>query len=242
MTLEVNLKNYRGNVQKSATIFSNDPKNPRVTVNLSAKVQPFIEVEPANIIFRGLPDEQDEKPVELTASSKPFRITQVENNVEGKIGHELKTVEEGKHYQLKVKNLLSEEGQYRGLLKLKTDHPQKPEILIRVTGNIEGEISVRPQALSVGKLIAQQPARSGKVLVMSNRNKPFNITDLAYDKELLEVTQKPLPESQKQGFILEINPKMEKVSQGSQQKTLITFQTDTAQGKKHEVQIHVIHR
>lgn len=240
--MEVKLGGFRGNVHKSATVFSNDPKNPKLTISLTAKVNSFIEVHPPNILFRGLPDQQNERTVELNGTSQDFRILNVESNMEGKIAYQLKTVQEGKHYQLQVKNLLDKEGQYRGLLKIKTDHPQKPELLVHVVGNIEGEISVRPQVLSIGRLLAQQPVRSGKVLVISNRNQSFNIKNMNYDTQLIEVVEKPLPQSRRKGFILEIIPKIDNESQGNEQNIPLTFETDIPSDKKHEVKIRLMNR
>jgi hypothetical protein len=234
------LKNYRGRVQKSATIFSNDPRNPRLRIALKGKVRPFIEIQPPRVSFGGLPDKLDEQIIELTGVSEPFHVLGVESNLGEKIAFALRTVEDGKHYELTVRNRLQEEGRYRGYIKCKTDHPKKSEIIIRVSGNIEGEISVRPQILSVGKLFPQQPPRLGKVIVMNNRGKAFQIKKLTYDDKFIDVTQKPLSPSKKPGYSLNITPKLDHLPKGSHEKTLLSFETEI--GKTHEVQIHVIHR
>lgn len=52
--------------------------------------------------------------------------------------------------------------------------------------SIEGDISVKPQTILVGRLAAQQPERSGKITVMSNRNKPFHILKLTYDESMID--------------------------------------------------------
>ena len=187
--LKVNLKGFHGNVQKSASVFSNDPKNPRVNLVMKGKIRTLIETQPGNtVFFQGQAGQLGDKTINIITASKPFQITKVESNLDDKIAYEVKTVEAGKQYRLDVKNR-AKEGTYRGFIKIYTDMVQKPEILIRVAGNIEGVISVRPQSIVVGKLGPNQPVRSGKVLVISHLNKPFEITKMDYDDSVLAVSQ-----------------------------------------------------
>ena len=65
---------------------------------------------------------------------------------------------EGKQYRLRVANKIPQ-GNYGGFIRLNTDLAQKPDIMIRVAGFVEGEISARPQNILIGKLIASQPER-----------------------------------------------------------------------------------
>jgi hypothetical protein len=240
VTLKVNLKGYQGSVKKSATVFNNDPQNSRATVVLQGSVKPLIEIRPAtNISFRGLAEQQTEKTIDLVGTSQPFKVQKVESNLEDKIRYQMETVQEGKHYRLKITNLLKQ-GNYNGFIKCFTDIPDKSEIMIRVNGYIEGEVSVKPMMLIVGKLAAQQPARSAKVLVVSNHNKPFQIKKLTYDEKLIEVKQEPL---QKEiGFSLEIIPKIENVSPGAsgRHQTILTIQTDVQSDEPQQVQVHII--
>jgi hypothetical protein len=240
VTLKVNLKGYQGSVKKNATVMSNDPQNPRAMLVLQGTVKALIELQPANnISFRGMADQQTEKSVDLISTRQPFVIQKVESNLEDKIRYQMETVEQGKHYRLKVTNLLKQ-GNYSGSIKCYTDVPEKSEVIVRVTGYIEGEISVKPLVVLVGKLATQQPARSGKVLVVSNRNKPFQIKKLTYDEKLIEVKQEPLPNES--GFSLEITPRMENLSRGpsNRQQTTLTITTDVQSDVPQQVQVHII--
>ena len=221
-------------------MFSNDPQNQRAMLVLQGNVKPQIEVQPStNIAFRGMADQLEEKAIDLIATSQRFTIQKVESNLEDKIRYKIETVEEGKHYRLIIANLLKQ-GTYNGFVKCFTDVPEKSEIMIRVSGFIEGEVSVKPLMVLVGKMSAQQPTRTGKVLVVSNRNKPFEIKKLTYDDKLIEVKQEPL--SKEPGFSIEITPKMENVSTGTggRQQTTLTIQTDVQSDEPQQVQIHII--
>jgi hypothetical protein len=148
----------------------------------------------------------------------------------------METVEEGKHYTLKVKNLV-QQGNYNGFLRVRTDLAQKPEFLIRVSGFIEGEIAVKPQTILVGKFAPQQPVRQGKVLVISNKNQPFKITKVTYDEKLLKVVQQPL--AKESGYSLEITPILESVGEGTRVQTIISIETDATPREKQDVQVHI---
>ena len=221
-------------------MFSNDPQNQRTMLVLQGTVKALIEIQPAgNIAFRGMADQLEEKTIDLVGSKQRFTIQKVESNLEDKIRYKLETVEEGKHYRLKVANLLKQ-GNYNGFIKCYTDVPEKPEIMIRINGFIEGDVTVKPLMVLIGKMAAQQPVRTGKVLVVSNRNKPFQIKKLTYDEKLIEVKQEPLPKEP--GFSLEITPKMEGLPTGAggRQQTTLTIQTDVQSDEPQQVQIHII--
>ncbi len=81
----------------------------------------------------------------------PFHISGTESNLGENIDYTLETVAEGKQYRLRVSNKIAH-GNYGGFIRLNTDLAQKPNIIIRVSGFIEGEISAKPQNILIGKL------------------------------------------------------------------------------------------
>lgn len=240
ITLKVNLKGFHGNFKKTATVFSNDPQNPRSMLIIQGKIQAVVEIRPAtNIAFRGMADQQPEKTVDLVGTTKPFKIVKVESNLGEKIRYQLETMEEGKHYRLKIANLFKQ-GNYSGFVKCTTNVPEKPEIQVRVSGYLEGEISVKPLTVLVGKFAAQQAVRAGKVSVTSNRKKPFQIKKLTYDEKLIQVKQEPL--AQGNGFSLEITPRVDQLPAGGEgrHQTTLTILTDVAADEPQTVQVHII--
>lgn len=238
ITLKLNLKGFQGNVKKTATIFNNDPQKSRAVLTLQGMVKTLVELRPSGTVtFRGLAGQLPEQTITLIGTIQPFHIQNVETNLEDKISYQLATVEEGKQYTLKISNRLKQ-GNYGGFIKLTTDLAQKPQVVVRVIGYVEGEIAVKPQTILVGKLVSQQTLRLGKVLVVSNRDKPFQVTNLKFDDRLISVTPQPLPNNQ--GFSLEITPKLENVPPGGRQQTALTFETDLTPGEQYQVQVHVL--
>ncbi len=236
--LELNLTGYKGRVSKTSTLECNDPSEQRWKLVMHGTVKTFIEVSPSNtVIFRGRAEKLEPKTIELAASSLPFHITGIQSKLDGRVAHELETVEEGMRYRLKLSNLLKE-GEYSDSLWLHTDLPQKPYIMIRINGSVEGEISVNPKTLFIGRMSARQPLRSASVLVIGNTGKPFKITRLTYDETFIAVAQHSLAD--KNGYRLEIMPKLENLSPGTRQKTVLSVETDLNPGGKQEVTIQVM--
>lgn len=240
MTLKVDLKNYQGNVQKTASVFTNDSDQSPVTLQMKGTIKAYIELRPSNTVhFRGAFDQLVANTVDLVSVSEPFRIERVETNLADRVAYELETVEEGRHYRLRVSNK-SPDGRYSGYIKCLTDHPARRELVVNVTGFIEGEISVYPLALLVGRVSADQPLRTATTNVVNNRRKAFRITRLSYDKKLIEVVEEPL--TGQSGYLLKVSPRLENVPQGEHRETILEIETDVRPGAKDEVRINVLHR
>lgn len=234
----MNLKNYSGPVRKSSTAFTNDPGNPQVKLVLSGTVQSLIEVRPGHVVsFRGMADAMNEQTVDMVSTSEPFHISRVESTLGDNIAHQLETVSEGKHYRLKISNHIKH-GSYSGFVKCITDHPRKPDIVIRVIGSVEGEIAVKPPTVLIGRLATQQPIRTQTVRIINNRNKPFHITRLSYDEKLLHVSQQALPRDQ--GYSLEISPVLENIPRGARQQTSVGIETDVPSAGQQQVNVLLV--
>jgi hypothetical protein len=138
VTLTVDLKGYHGEVWKSATIFSNDPQMPRVSLSFHGKVRPFIQLLPASSVqFKGKGREGEEKTIDIMATLRPIHIQKIENGLADKIRVRLETVDDGRHYRLKIIRF-QKSGKFFGFVKCITDFPQKPEILIPIINNFDG--------------------------------------------------------------------------------------------------------
>jgi hypothetical protein len=138
ITLTVNLKGYQGQVWKTATVVSNDPQNPSLTLSLHGRIRPAIEVLPSSsLIFHGTAEENNGKVIDLKTTSRPFQILRVTNTLEGKITYQLETIVKNRHYRLKILNR-QKTGKFTGMLKFFTSHPKHPEIGIPVYLNLNG--------------------------------------------------------------------------------------------------------
>jgi hypothetical protein len=238
IALILDLTGYKGNVKKVATVQSNDPSTPQIKLTLQGRVSTFIDILPdKTVLFRGHATSIAPKTIEIIAKKAPFRITGIVSDLEGRVAHELNTIQEGRRYQITLTNLLGS-GDYGGHFWVKTDLPQREHIVLRVSGSVEGEVSINPRTLIIGKLSAQQPVRSGEVQAVANSGNRFKITRLAYDETLLEVTPHPLTD--KVGYRLEIKPRMENAPRRAQQRATLSVETDLSPESSHEVVIQIM--
>ena len=240
VSLKVDFTELKGSIRKNVLIVSNDARRPAVALTLVGVVKPYIAVKPSqSIFFRGAPDKLPEAKIDLISSKDTFHITKVESTLKDQIKYSLETVKEGSHYRLKVVNR-KKAGQYHGKLVLFTDLPKKPSFTIRVDGNIEGVIGVKPHTVMLGNAGRGRTVSKGKVLVYSNRKEPFVIKKITYEKKFLDVTQKK--EEQTGGYILELTPKLSNVPKGAQQRVSLFIETDADPGSKVEVEVYVVNR
>lgn len=238
ITLKLNLKGYSGAIKKTTSVFTNDPQNPRYTLTMQGNARAIIDIRPSTqIAFRGMAQQLTEQTVELAGMVKPFQIQKLESNLEEKIAYQLETAEAGKLYRIKVTNKVKQ-GTYNGFIKVFTDLPDKSDLMIRVSGYIEGEISVKPQVILIGKLDNQQPVRVARISVISNRGKPFKIEKLTYDTQYISIDQQPLPKDA--GYSLEITPNLSAIAPGGRQQTRLTIDTDVEGDQPQDVQIHIV--
>jgi hypothetical protein len=238
VTLKLELRGFQGYVKKTATVQSDSPDNPRITLIVQGNVKALIEVRPEKTVyFQGMAEQLGDKSIEILSTSSVFHIQKMKDSLEKNAACRLETVEDGKHYRLRISNLLKQ-GSYRGAITLYTDLAAKPEVTVWVSGFIEGDIGVRPNTLVLGQLAADQPILSGKVLVVSNRNKPFRIIRCAYDEKIINVKQEPVPDGT--GFSLEVTPNMKSIPSGGRLQTTLTIETDVASEGKHEVQVQLL--
>lgn len=236
--MKLDLRGFQGYLKKNAAIVSDDPANPRMIVQVEGSVRPLIWIRPEKAVgFHGMAAGLEEKAVDLVTASKPFHIRKMSDNLEKKAHYRLDTVEDGKHYRLRINNS-AKRGTYRGSITLHTDFPEKPELTIWVNGSIEGEIAVRPKTLIIGRLSPDQGMISGRISVTGNLKKPFQIIRCGYDEKIVSVVQSSLPDGA--GFSLEVSPKMENIPAGGRIQSSLWIETDMASEEKQEVQIQAI--
>ncbi len=138
VTLNVDLKGYYGEIRKSATIYSNDPQLPRVSLSFHGQVRPFIKFLPSpSVQFKEKGTEREEITIDILATSRTIHIQKIENGLADKIRVRLETVDDGKHYRLKFTRF-QKSGKFFGFVRCLTDFPQKPEIRIPIINNFDG--------------------------------------------------------------------------------------------------------
>lgn len=238
VTLTVHLEGYRGKVNKSAIVYCNDPQSPRVPVSVSAKVIPFVDVRPSDtVVFRGAAATLKPQELEVVSAKTPMRILRVESDLEKEVSVKIEPLAEGSRYRVVIANQ-AEQGSYSGRVRLITDHPQKPDVAISVRGMVEGPIGIRPTHLLVGKTKGDAANRVGRVLVVGHTEAAFRITEMDYDRELLDVVVRP--QKDPPGYLLDVSAKLEVVPPGTQKRTTLKVQTDARPQEWLSVEVFVM--
>lgn len=131
-------------IQKTITVESNDPKQPRISLNLSGKVLKFASITPS---FARLTGSRGEK-IEMNITIKPeplyfFKIRKITLKENKNITCTLlgPSEEAPDKYVLHLENTKTDAGRYTDAITIYTDSNIKPKITIGVYGYIKEKSS-----------------------------------------------------------------------------------------------------
>jgi len=145
--IKVNTKGFGGReIQKTAVVYTDDPKNKKITLTIKGQVDQFATLTPSRVRMAGAAGDEVSSVVKIVPSEKyPFKILEVKTDKKDNVGLDLKEVktDKGTEYLLTVKNLKNNAAQYSDSIIVKTDSTLRPELFISVYGNI---IAKKPEA------------------------------------------------------------------------------------------------
>ena len=138
LTLAIKPLTTQGAFAKKTTVSLNDPDRPQVVFTLKGVNLPLIEVKPGNVIrFQGKAGEAAPQQVRLSGNlPEPWEIKEVKLIPPEFAAVEVKTEEAGKSYVLEVRPTRQEPGKYQGRIDIRTTLPKKPQVLLRVFGEV----------------------------------------------------------------------------------------------------------
>jgi hypothetical protein len=199
ITVQLSTIGYQGAVRKSAVVYSNDPKHPQIRLTLLAHVKVPISIRPRGVLLEGFMNDEIQRIVTIRAhGDHPLRLEAGRISLEGKVAYEIETVEEGRVFQVILRNTHKQKDRYRGFLTLKTNYPQKPEITIPFLGYIRGNLQLRPEGINFG-LIESAHLRNGihqgfsprrSVMVTLFQGNDLKIEKVEINQRLFEVVVK----------------------------------------------------
>ena len=125
--------------EKKAVVWSNDPQRKSVALYLKGEVKTHISLIPGGYLsLQGVWGRVPAEKLDIINNhKKPFKIKTVIHDLPDHIHWRLNEIKPGYSYTLEVEDISKKAGEYAGHLILKTDQPQKPELLIIVRGYIE---------------------------------------------------------------------------------------------------------
>ena len=138
--MKVNTKGYGGRrITKTAEIFSDDKNQPKLKLVISGLVEKFVTIIPRTVSLRGFVGDSIKKSVSIIPEKKyDFKITKVRARNGKYINFKLEEVKGAgrTEYSLTVENLRTEVGRYSDSIILETDSKIRPEVNLRVYGNL----------------------------------------------------------------------------------------------------------
>jgi hypothetical protein len=118
-------------LEKTATIYSNDPQKPVVVVTIKAQVQQMISISPPMLSLIGLKGENVNGEVEITtAMDRPLVLQPDSFSLLEKMSYTLVEVEKGKKFIVRFQSTIPLSEALNGYLNLHTNYTEKPEITI----------------------------------------------------------------------------------------------------------------
>jgi len=131
----VDTSGYDGNLRKSAKVHSNDPVRPVETLSFFGNVKVPIRVSTRLVYLQGNTADRISKTIKISAElDKPLKIQPIEFNLNSKVTYKINEVKAGKLYEVLFTSLPNVGNYYQGILRLRTNYPEKPEIELWIRG------------------------------------------------------------------------------------------------------------
>ena len=222
ITLQVRTKGYQGKLHKKAQVLSNDPKQPQLIIGLQGEVWVPVNINPRYVRLMGTEDEEVQSVLYIQGKKKEPLVAELALvSIPKRVDVKLLEIEKGRTYQLMVKNKVQGETRYRGELKLTTNYPEKPEIVIQVVCDIRGRLEVRPKVLNFGRMsqkrLSEIKGNKGtmnrSVTVLLNKGNDLKIEKVELEKSLFKASAKQIKGGQRVQILVE--PILEKLKKGA---------------------------
>jgi hypothetical protein len=124
---------------KSATVYTNDKKNPQLKLLITGEVEKFVTIRPKQVRLNGVAGQEIKRRVAIIPAPKyPFKIIRARARNGKDIFFQLseEKSENGEKYALTVENKRKLKGNYFDIITLETDSKIRPELQIRVYGRL----------------------------------------------------------------------------------------------------------
>jgi hypothetical protein len=118
-------------------VYTNDPNNKVVRLRVKAFIKTPIYVSSRNIGLYGKEYQTLTTLVEVRAElDRALKLTPVQFDLSEKMSFEILEIEKGRKFRIRFTSIPGPAQTYDGVLKLKTNYPEKPEIILKIRGRI----------------------------------------------------------------------------------------------------------
>ena len=213
VTLHLDTDGIVGHFRKTATVATNDPDNPFVTVVMLGETMSAVKVEGGRRVeLFGCLGQDINAQVKLTSpKGGPVLITGVKNPLSDYCSVQLERLNGGDAYYLHIKAKTDRPARYAGQVFLQV--PGSPDVSLWLVADIRGAVSIRPEIVffgSVNKDKLKGVARS--VEVAKACAETLTEPELTYDEEKFKIQRHW--EKKNAVMLLVITPRPENLEKG----------------------------
>lgn len=135
ITLRLNTRGYEGKIRKVARVYTNDPDNQRETITLEAFIKTAIMVTPRSVFLQGKMADAVTRSVDIKGDpAKALSLEPVNFSLNHRVKYAIEEVSPGKHYRISFTSIPNLTNHFHGVLRLRTNYPEKPVLSIYVRG------------------------------------------------------------------------------------------------------------
>jgi hypothetical protein len=242
--LVVDGNKVHGQFSKAAEVKSNDPDHPTISLSISGKEIPFVNVVPDGTVYlHGRPGEPIEKDLTLTSNEKDgdFKVTSVSSNIDDKIKYAFEPGAKKGEYVVKVtKNPNLPIMSTYGSLIIHTNSKKSPDTTLQVHIMTKSSILLSPSVLNYGEVKftdKQGPgAPSTKTLTVTKSAGKLNIKEVSTSNPNFTAKLETMTPNQQYKVMVTFTPPVRKQSKQTETGEMI-ITTDDPQEPQLRVQL-----
>ncbi|UCH82957.1 MAG: hypothetical protein JSW50_10835 [Candidatus Latescibacterota bacterium] len=219
ITLEIDGKKVSGPFNKRATVKTNDPRHPQMTIALAGKIMAYVDIKPTSRVYlSGMYGEQVTKELTVTSNDmkKDFEILELKSNIDDKITYKLIPDAEPGKYTVKLwKNPKLPTLHTWGSLFIETNSEHSPQKVVQINVATRGSIVCQPSTVNFGAVRFAEESQtslspSEKTLTIFKVNGEFQIRDVEFSSQGYKAEIEPVEDGKRYKIIVHFSPEEKK--------------------------------
>lgn len=219
---------------KTATVSTNDPVHPTMTIAVEGIEIPYLDIQPAGTVYlQGRYGEHVERAMTVTSNEKglDFKILRVSSNLDDKITYKVEPSTQPGAYEVTVyKNPALPTLITYGTLYLHTNSTEAPTTPVQVHIITKGSITVSPAAVNFGPVKFAESPGAGQAItrgvILAKSSGEFRIKDVKFDNPNFKATVEPVAEGTQYRVQVTFTPPLKTLVQQSETAEMIIHTND----------------
>lgn len=213
LSLELQTSGIVGPYRKTATVSTNDPANPSITLTMIGESLSQIKVDKGrNLQLVGCLDQNPSITFNVSdADGGPLAIAAIENHLTDFLDVVAAPRPDGRSYDLTLRSRVKEPKNFSGPIILLI--PNSPRVTINVIGDIRGPFVMQPQVVHFGQIAKNfQGNITRTVLVENTCDDKLLIDSIIYNHDYFTVEERWTEPEQKLKLV--VSPRTENIPAG----------------------------